>query len=291
MANSIWQKTIQDDSRNNVAGAQIDVFDEVTGLRATIFSTLGGASLTNPFFADPEGFAVYYAGPGTYRVVATDTGTGQTKTHRYIRLGDAASRDSSTAVGDVMVVGDFSIGADAVRWQTTNLNDINKTDFYDVDTSDTNKPASTPGTVSHVENSVEASATQFFISSDNSLNATRARTGATWTAWQELGGLLEYGTNANGSYWKYLDGLLVSAQSGIQGDALGNGSGSAGFTDSTTSTFPHAYITTPFVIASSQRVGANVIARSATTTSVSMQFFLLAASTADMTYLAIGNWK
>jgi hypothetical protein len=122
MANSIWQETIQDNARNNVAGAQIDVFDEVTGLRATIFSTLGGASLTNPFFADAEGFAVYYAGPGTYRVVATDTGTGQTKTHRYIRLGDAASRDSGLGTDELPDSDNLNMVSAVNNFTSNNLN-------------------------------------------------------------------------------------------------------------------------------------------------------------------------
>jgi hypothetical protein len=122
MANSIWQATIQDNNRNNVAGAEIDVFDEVTGLRATIKSTLAGATLTNPFFADADGFAVFYAGPGTYRVTATDTGTGQSKTHRYIPLGNAASRDSGLNINELPDIGD--LGAAAFKAVGTGATDL-----------------------------------------------------------------------------------------------------------------------------------------------------------------------
>ena len=101
MANSIWQATVQNATGDIIPGAEMTVVDENTGLTATIFSSIGGAALTNPFFADSEGFAQFYAASGTYRVTANDTGTGQTITWRYIRFGDAASRDVGTDTGNI----------------------------------------------------------------------------------------------------------------------------------------------------------------------------------------------
>jgi hypothetical protein len=211
--------------------------------------------------------------------------------------GTSASRDIGSAAGDVAEVGEFGIGvgqnginidADTrttpskERWGTGSTNTGADGNTFLVDITSGSSTGYPNQIIKQLASGPYLGRTYERFSTDS---------GATWSVWQELGGLLEYGTNSNGSYWKYLDGLLVSAQSGIQGDTLGNSSGSAGFTDDTTATFPHSYITTPFVIASSQRVGANVIARNATPTSVSMQFFLLANSTSDMTYLAIGNWK
>lgn len=110
MANSAWQATIQNDAGDIVPAAEITVLHEATGLPATIFSSLGGAGKTNPFPADSKGFAQFYAAAGTYRIIAEDTGTGQTSTHRYIRLGDAASRDEGLSAGQLMEVGAFGLG-------------------------------------------------------------------------------------------------------------------------------------------------------------------------------------
>ncbi len=119
MANSIWQATVQNATGDIIPGAEMTVVDENTGLPATIFSSIGGAALANPFFADSEGFAQFYAASGTYRVTANDTGTGQSITWRYIRFGDAASRDVGAASGNLMEVGVFGLGADTPETLTT----------------------------------------------------------------------------------------------------------------------------------------------------------------------------
>ena len=123
MANSIWQATVQNATGDIIPGAEMTVVDENTGLPATIFSSIGGAALTNPFFADSEGFAQFYAASGTYRVTASDTGTGQSITWRYIRFGDAASRDVGTASGNVMEVGAGGLLATSLS-SVSDANDI-----------------------------------------------------------------------------------------------------------------------------------------------------------------------
>jgi hypothetical protein len=124
MTNSIWQATIQNDAGDIIPGAEITVVDENTGLNATIYSSRGGAALANPFFANSNGFAQFYAPSGTYRVTAENTGTGETQTWRYIDLGDAASRDVGTTSGNVMEVGAFGLGADTPEALTT-LSQVN----------------------------------------------------------------------------------------------------------------------------------------------------------------------
>jgi hypothetical protein len=107
MANSIWQATAQTETGNIIAGAQVTVVNEDTGVNATIYSSIGGAALTNPFFANSEGFIQFYAGAGTNRVTAEDTGTGQSITWRYIRFGDSASKDTGTASDNVPLNSDL----------------------------------------------------------------------------------------------------------------------------------------------------------------------------------------
>lgn len=121
MANSIWQATVQNATGDIIPGAEMTVVDENTGLPATIFSSIGGAALTNPFFADSEGFAQFYAASGTYRVTANDTGTGQSITWRYIRFGDAASRDVGTASGNIPDADDLNMVGNT-NYTSGNLN-------------------------------------------------------------------------------------------------------------------------------------------------------------------------
>lgn len=122
MANSIWQATIQNEAGDIIPGAEITVTDEDTGLPATIFSSIGGAAKSNPFFADSNGFAQFYAGPGTYRVNAEDTGTGQSQLWRYIRFGDAASRDVGTSAGQIPDSNDLSMVGATENYTDNNLN-------------------------------------------------------------------------------------------------------------------------------------------------------------------------
>lgn len=122
MANSIWQATIQNEAGDIIPGAEITVTNEDTGLPATIFSTIGGAAKPNPFFADSNGFAQFYAGSGTYRVNAEDTGTGQSQLWRYIRFGDSASRDVGTSSGNIPDADDLNMVGATENYTSNNLN-------------------------------------------------------------------------------------------------------------------------------------------------------------------------
>ena len=73
MTSPVWQATVTDDTGDVLPGAQIDVVIESTGTDATLFSNRAGTtSLSNPFFADSEGFAQFYTEPGAYRITATN---------------------------------------------------------------------------------------------------------------------------------------------------------------------------------------------------------------------------
>lgn len=122
MTNSVWQAPIQNATGDIVIGAEITVIDEGTGLNATIFSTRGGAALTNPFFSDSNGFAQFYAGPGEYRIEALDNGTGLTQTLRYVRLGDSGSVDTGTATGEVPTADELNMVGAPVNFTSNNLN-------------------------------------------------------------------------------------------------------------------------------------------------------------------------
>ena len=101
MALPVWQATVTDDTGDVLPGAQIDVVIESTGTDATLFSNRAGTtSLSNPFFADSEGFAQFYTEPGAYRITATASGGGTTRTWRYVSLFDFDA-NVGTAAGEV----------------------------------------------------------------------------------------------------------------------------------------------------------------------------------------------
>src|SRR5690554_4837412 len=97
MANAIWQATITDQSGNVLPGAEVEVINEATGLSAPLFTTRTGTAKSNPFFADANGFAQFYAAPGLYRITATSAGTGTTMTWRNVRLVDVATNAEAIA--------------------------------------------------------------------------------------------------------------------------------------------------------------------------------------------------
>ena len=101
MTSPVWQATVTDDTGDVLPGAQIDVVIESTGTDATLFSNRAGTtSLSNPFFADSEGFAQFYTEPGAYRITATASGGGTTRTWRYVSLFDFDA-NVGTAAGEV----------------------------------------------------------------------------------------------------------------------------------------------------------------------------------------------
>ena len=98
MTLSAWQATVQDANGNIVPSAEVTVLVESTGLPATIYSTRGGAALSNPFTADINGFAQFYANKGEYRITAV-AGV-FSNIFRYVRIGDAGGYDVQSSPTD-----------------------------------------------------------------------------------------------------------------------------------------------------------------------------------------------
>jgi predicted RNA-binding protein with TRAM domain len=100
-----WQATIQDTSGNVQANAQVQVRREVTGLPlARLFADPDGeVPLANPFTADENGYAFFYAVGGFLRIRATKGAF--TKTWPDVAHGTAQAYD----------VDQFGVGADTDR--------------------------------------------------------------------------------------------------------------------------------------------------------------------------------
>lgn len=97
MALGRWQRTITDAAGNALAGAQVTVRRETAGSPlAVLYSDRDGtlADVGNPFNADADGFAAFYASGGAFRI---DVSSGSfSATWRYVPIGLAAEGDSFT---------------------------------------------------------------------------------------------------------------------------------------------------------------------------------------------------
>lgn len=97
-----WERTVQDTEGNVMPKAWVDVRIEagsvvdVTGMpRASLFKDRDGAiPLGNPFQADSDGNAIFYAAGGAHRVAITRAdGTGTPRILRYEAIGRGAEVD------------------------------------------------------------------------------------------------------------------------------------------------------------------------------------------------------
>ncbi len=113
MALPAWQATIVTDEGDIIPSAVVTVLVEATGLPATLYSNrAGNISLgsVGVFNADTHGFAQFYVAPGEYRVTAEDSGTGFSKTWRYVNLFSTQSSPTDTTPGVLMTPGAFGLG-------------------------------------------------------------------------------------------------------------------------------------------------------------------------------------
>lgn len=75
MSRAVWQATIADAFGNAVPTATVTVRDAETGDLVPLYSVLVGAGgLSNPFFADGEGFARFYVETGSYDITVVAAG-------------------------------------------------------------------------------------------------------------------------------------------------------------------------------------------------------------------------
>lgn len=87
---AVWQATITDGAGNAVPGASVRVMDADTNSLVTIKPNRDGSgTLANPFTADADGFAQFYAAPGRYDVRVTQAGDVRTW-ENVVLLADAA---------------------------------------------------------------------------------------------------------------------------------------------------------------------------------------------------------
>lgn len=185
MARPIYQRVAVTDAGDVIPGAEYTVTNENTGTEQTIYDARsGGSVISQPAFADANGVIQFWTEPGvTYRVEATG-GVG-TYTDRYVEADTRMADLSDPASGSLMPPGAFGLGGDATRGNA-DLNLIDATGFYDVDSSDTNKPGSVGGFLTHLENGTENGADQRFVDFDGAGVWSRAKNGGVWSSWKRL---------------------------------------------------------------------------------------------------------
>lgn len=92
-----WQRTIVDRTGNILAGAEIEVRLESTGNLAAIKTTRAGTvGKDNPFVADADGYAFFYAAGGNYEITATSGAT--SITWPDVGIGTASETDAPAGV-------------------------------------------------------------------------------------------------------------------------------------------------------------------------------------------------
>ena len=108
-------------------------------------------------------------------------------------------------------------------------------------------------------------------------------------------GNVEYGTNANGEYWKYPDGLLICRHTDIGVRSFGAFATAAWF-GGFTLVFPTAYITSPTVSSSITTSGQITWVEAAPATTTDCVFTLIANAqlvsvNVEVSFTAVGRWK
>lgn len=95
MALAVWQSTIVNRSGDVQPNAQVEVRLESSGALAAIYADRdGNTPLANPFNADENGFARFYAAGGAYKITASLGAFSQT--FRHVAIGLLGEQDVAT---------------------------------------------------------------------------------------------------------------------------------------------------------------------------------------------------
>ena len=175
MSLPIFQFTIVRDNGDVVPNAEVSVVLESTGVDANIFSDRqGNTQKTSPHFADSNGFFQFYASPGDYRITAEDSGSGFSRTWRYVPLFSPDS-DITTSTGTQTLV-------EALDDRLVALS-----------------PSDVAGTAA-TRDAIGAGD----LYSRGGILGTVSQSGGVPT-----GAIIERGSNANGEYVKFADGTMI----------------------------------------------------------------------------------
>jgi len=123
MALAVWQSTIVNRSGDVQPNAQVEVRLESSGALAAIYADRdGNIPLDNPFNADENGFARFYAAGGAYKITASLGSFSQTYRHVAIGLLGEQDQISGDQLSGVLAhQGRIGHGADLNTYTTTGI--------------------------------------------------------------------------------------------------------------------------------------------------------------------------
>jgi len=195
MARGVWQNNIQTGTGDIVPGASIDVVNEATGLEIDVYAArTGGSVLSQPLYADANGYIKFYVEPSRIRVTATGVAGSQTFRDQLIMVPQESSTDATA--DRVMTVGAFGLGGtDAPSSTGADLNNL--TVFgWSYQVSPTNGPPSI-GTIFTVMNmpSTASGGRGSQIAQTNTIDEwwVRSQSGGAWSDWKEILKAGDYG--------------------------------------------------------------------------------------------------
>lgn len=188
MALPVFQRTIVTEAGDVIAGAEVEVVLESTGLAADIFSDrAGNTPRTNPFFTGADGFAKFFAAPDEYRITATGP-TGSIVFRFVVLTNDAALMNNNT--------GGNTLNTLAAQ----NANSVNISGGAIASTNVTG------GTVNPT--TLQQGGSQAYVRS-NIVGTVSQSSGV------PTGAIIQSGSNANGGFVRYADGTLICSRSNL----------------------------------------------------------------------------
>lgn len=112
MTLNVWQRNIVDESGNIISEAEIEVFYAGLATKPTLYSSITGDALTNPFDASVSGFAQFYAADGLYDIAVNgDVLWSDVPLGNNIIENVAALSTFTPVVGQVYYLKEFESGA------------------------------------------------------------------------------------------------------------------------------------------------------------------------------------
>jgi len=320
MSIPIYQRVAVTDAGDIIPGAEYTVINENTGLAFPIYSDRAGTALKSaPYFADANGVVQFYIAAGTtFRVTATG-GVGS-YTDRYVYAAYAQEASTDAGAGRIMTVGAFGVGSLAPL-NASIVGGRNESGFF------RDSGATLFGSIGPVLNMnyTAGRAAQFFgsvnVGFENRFFGRTQNSTDTWSSPAEFyttsnalnnvtetggvptGGLIESGSNGNGSYTKFADGTMIcrynfnsstgtpTALGNVFAYNFGNWTFPASFIDTTVSVSSHAQYLT-----GANPISTTTTASTALTTTVATALFQVtfdaatAGTSVVLRVLAIGRW-
>lgn len=269
-----------------VAGAVVTMTDS-GGSAYQMADNAAGANASTSKTTNSDGQVTVYVEPGQYTVTVNGISSGITVGNGF----EVTQSPTDTTAGRLLKVGDFGVGGFTSVDVLTDTQGIDKNAFARGSAGFTaNLPR--PATSYNILNMAASSATNTSLaiswaSDPTVINAYIRAQSATYTDWIELASsgnnaLIEFGSNANGSFTKFPDGTLVCYHN------INSSSGPW--------TYPSAFNSVPRVSASVDSSGAaNRSASTSSTTATSTNLAVYDTSntlvTTAVNLIAIGRWK